>query len=279
MLAESAESVLSSMSVDSGIPSGFPNASSTGPVDAAMIPATPSGKVVSLFDGQVLENFHATRLVISHNDVSVRNFRITRDDRELWYAIALLKHPDTGEEVAGSLFEDGEIITRDSNGDPLPAWGTGINGSGFTARRLDISYMENGFACADCVIEDNYIHDMIEYDGAHDDGFAMTRGSDVVIKHNTILIPNQQTSAVILGTYSGPIDNVTIENNYLNGGAYTIYSRDNGNGFGAPTNITVRGNVFGRDYLYGILSADGDVTWEGNTWADTDEPIDEDGER
>jgi hypothetical protein len=100
----------------------------------------------------------------------------------------------------------------------------------------------------------------------------MTKGNNIVVRNNTILLPDQQTSTVILGTYAGSIDNVLIEGNYLNGGAYTIYSRDNGNGYGAPTNVTVRGNVFGRDYLYGLLSADGEVTWVNNTWADTGAP-------
>jgi hypothetical protein len=66
---------------------------------------------------------------------------------------------------------------------------------------------------------------------------------------------------------------VLIENNYLNGGAYTIYSRDYENGYGPPTNVTIRGNSFGRDYLYGILSEDGSQTWENNRWADTGEQI------
>jgi hypothetical protein len=67
---------------------------------------------------------------------------------------------------------------------------------------------------------------------------------------------------------------VLIEGNYLNGGSYTVYARNN-NTLGAPTDVTIRGNAFGRDYLYGILSADGEVTWEDNTWVDTGQEIDE----
>ena len=63
------------------IPPGYPDASTTGPTDESLIPADPSGRVVSANDGQILENFHATELLIYHDDVTVRNFRITRDDR------------------------------------------------------------------------------------------------------------------------------------------------------------------------------------------------------
>ena len=50
------------------IPVVFPNASNTGPSDESLIPATASGRVVSEFDGQVLENFHATDLLIYHHN-------------------------------------------------------------------------------------------------------------------------------------------------------------------------------------------------------------------
>ena len=249
---------------------GFPDASSTGPADESLVPPSASGSVSSSHDGEVLENFHANSLVIVHDDVTVRNFRITRSDRELWYAIAIQGHASTGASVSGTLIEDGEIITRDSAGNPVPSRGTAINGGGFEARRLEISHMENGFACSECVIEDNYIHDLLPYNDTHNDGVVMTQGVNVTVLHNTILLPDQQTAAVILGTYSGPIDNVLIEGNYLNGGAYTIYSRDNENGFGSPTNVVVRGNAFGRDELYGIFSSDSsDLVWEDNYWADT----------
>jgi hypothetical protein len=68
---------------------------------------------------------------------------------------------------------------------------------------------------------------------------------------------------------------VLIEGNYLNGGAFTVYSREKGHG--DPTNVTITDNAFGRDYLFGILSEDGDLTWTDNYWADTGEYIDKKG--
>jgi hypothetical protein len=255
----------------SALPPEYPDETSTGPIDESLIPEQSSPRITTTNDGQVIENIHTTGLVVVHSDVTIRNFRISRDDPDQWFAIALLAHAETGDEVTGTLVEDGQIITRDTHGRPLPSGGTGVNGSHLIARRLDISFVENGIACSDCLVEDNYIHDLIEAGGAHNDGFQAGKGQNITIRHNTILVPNQQTSAIILGTSAGPIDNVLIQDNYLDGGAYTIFSRDNGDG--APTNVTITGNTFGRNFLYGILSEDGPVTWGENVWADTGEIV------
>jgi hypothetical protein len=242
-----------------------------------LIPANVSGRVVSSYDGQVLENFHARDMLIYHDNVTVRNFRITRSNRDSWFAIAIMDHADTGRDVVGTSFEDGQIITRNpATGEPWPSGGIGINGSFFTARRLDISYMEDGVSGREFVVEDCYIHDLVRFGGAHNDGISSGSGKNYVVRHNSIVL-GDQTGAVMMGTNKGTIDTVLIENNFLNGGSYTIYSRDNGHG--PPTNVTVRGNAFGRDYNHGILSKepDGKVTWENNTWADTGEYIDTSG--
>mgnify|MGYP001818056120 CR=1 FL=1 len=61
-------------------------------------------------------------------------------------------------------------------------------------------------------------------------------------------------------------------NNYLNGGNYTVYVKDGGNG--VPQNVQIINNRFGPDRRYGFLSQHGPVVWENNTWADTGEVID-----
>jgi hypothetical protein len=253
------------------LPAGLPDESTTGPSDESLVPDQPSPRIVTSSDGQVIEDVHTTGVVVVHDDVTIRNFRITRDDPDQWFAIALLAHSDTGADVAGTVIEDGQIVTRDTEGRPLASGGTAVNGSNLTVRRLDISYVENGVACSDCLVEDNFIHDLIETDVTHNDGFQAGKGENIIIRHNTILLPGQQTSSVILGTSAGPIDNVLIEQNLLDGGAYTIFSRDSGNG--PPTNVTIKDNFFGRNYLYGVLSDDGPVAWENNVWADTGEPV------
>jgi hypothetical protein len=228
--------------------------------------------VQSSSDGQVLENFHAENVIIKHHDVTVRNFRVTRGDPQAWFAVSIQKHAESGETATGTVFEDGEITSRNANGNPQPSKATGINGSFFTARRLDVSFMADGIAGREYVVEDSYIHDLIRYDGAHNDGIVTYGGDNLIIRRNTILMPDQQTGTVSLFTDFKTIDNVLIEGNYLNGGSYTIYS--NLKNHGAPTNVRVRGNAFGHDDLYGLLRGSVDV-WEDNTWVDTGQEIDE----
>ena len=60
------------------------------------------------------------------------------------------------------------------------------------------------------------------------------------------------------------ISNFVIENNWLNGGNYTIYCQSGG--------IRVRNNIFGRSYLFGLV--DGNCAeWSGTVWEDTGNPI------
>jgi hypothetical protein len=60
----------------------------------------------------------------------------------------------------------------------------------------------------------------------------------------------------------GGISDITITGNLLNGGNYTVYSRSGGNG--DPTGVSITDNHFGRADVFGLLSADGSVTWSGN---------------
>ena len=53
-----------------------------------------------------------------------------------------------------------------------------------------------------------------------------------------------------------------VDGNWLNGGNYTIYSIQIGS-------CRVTNNLFGHNYRFGLLSADGSVTWTNNRWMDT----------
>ena len=87
------------------------------------------------------------------------------------------------------------------------------------------------------------------------------------------------TSALLIKTDFGPIDNVTLEGNYFNGGAYTVYSVGRGTGYPAPTNVTIRNNAFGRDYAFGVTDvSESNPVWINNYWADTNQQIDQYGD-
>src|SRR5205085_8198495 len=56
----------------------------------------------------------------------------------------------------------------------------------------------------------------------HFDGFESDGGNNYTLDHNTIRNPCDQTSAILMSTNVGPIGQVTITNNLMAGGAYTL---------------------------------------------------------
>ncbi len=245
----------------------FPDASNTGPSDESLVPIAPTQQKLIVDEPGLYENFHVERVQIKTPGVTLRNFRVTLDDPDYWVAVWF--QPGVQDGNPRTLLENGHITS------PVPSGTTGINGSHFTARRLHVDHMEDAFDGNNYTIEDSYIHDLIRYEGAHNDGVSTGRGN-VEVKRCTILLPNQQTAAVNIVPFAEPIDNVLIEDCYLNGGAYTIYVRAQA-GQPTPTNVIIRNNAFGRDYLFGILSSDGqglpDLDWSGNYFLDTGEPV------
>ena len=65
-----------------------------------------------------------------------------------------------------------------------------------------------------------------------------------------------------------------MEENWLNGGNFTVYFTDKGVGYGDPTNCRLVNNLFGRDYSFGVLQTTGYVYVAGNRWEDTLELMD-----
>jgi len=252
----------------------FPDGSTTGPIDESKVPPSPQDHIRTSMDGQVIENVHTDHITIQHDNVTVRNFRVTIDNPNTSFGIKLVQNLDGGW-PKNTVVEYGEIISRDSSGNPQPSRAKGVtNGrNNIVIRGLEISYTEDGLHCGagNCLFEDNYIHDLIKFEDAHNDGIVVSGGSNVVIRHNTVLLPNQQTGAVSIFPDSSPIDDVLVEDNYLNGGSYTVYSRTMDHG--TPTNVRFIGNHFGRDYNAGTHSFDGDVVFLNNVWADTGQPL------
>ena len=207
-------------------------------------------------DGMVIEGLDLTGPVyVKANNVTIRNCRITGGT----YGV----QANFGK--TGLLIEDCEITQSKS---------AGIFGNDFTARRV---YIHNTGADGikpgnDWVVEYSYITDMGSIEGAHADGVQMVSGSNGTLRYNTFEMPANTTGfensqVILLKTDSGAIDDITIDNNWINGGGYSVQVR------GTPTDITITNNRFGRDYNYWVIIADVDITWSGNTWEDSGEII------
>lgn len=204
-------------------------------------------------------------ITIEADSVTLRNFVLDADSG--WYGVNVVSG-------TGTLIEDGEIFTVRSSG---------LLGSNITARRLNIheSGGDGMKIASNSLIEGCWVHHIGTNPDAHADCQQMVAGSNSTFRGNFMDIPinskggpgepYKSNSTFIIQTNNGPIDNILIEDNWLNGGNYTIYIRDKGTGYGPPTNVRVLNNRFGRDYQYGVLSVDGAPIVAGNVWDDSGE--------
>lgn len=243
-----------------------PWAHNTGPSDPKAL--TRSGSLKITTDGATLENLDISGTVtIDADNVTMRNFRITATSR---YGIRVI------DGHSGIVLEDGEISGSDS---------AAILGVGFSARRLHI-HDGNGDGLkvqgvgGPTLVESSFI-EKIGADGeGHCDGNQTRGGSNITFRGNNIYMPYPGTPSYVAPYKSNAtfmleleISNFVIERNWLTGGNYTIYCRQDGT-------VSVRDNVFGREN--GGLSAGKENLrvragncndWSGNRWEDTGGPI------
>lgn len=145
-----------------------------------------------------------------------------------------------------------------------------IGYEGWTAIRVDIHGCGDGVRIENgSTLQDSWVHDFWDgtvngqqVDDPHHDGAQSTGGSGLTIRHNRIDNPKDQTSCILVGGEFGAPSNVLIENNYLNGGNYSIYLDPKG------SNRVIRNNVFTRNYVYGPLRLEGTYTFTGNRYTD-----------
>ncbi len=237
-----------------------PGPFNTGPYDTNIL--KPIGSMTITTDGAVIENIDLTgRIKIEANDVTIRNFRI--DATGTSYGVL------TNSGHSRLLLEDGEIMNMSS---------AAILGTGFTALRLNIHNSGgDGFKVQSgtnpTLVAYSWIHHLGTNEGAHADGNQSRSGANITFLYNncdmpiTDPSPYKSNACFMLQTAEGPLDNLTIKNNWLNGGNYTLYC--------AGTRLNITGNQFGRDYRYGIRNgcSNADTTWTGNVWEDTGEII------
>jgi hypothetical protein len=246
------------------VPAGFPNASTTGLSNPSILTKHDGGMTITE-DNTVLENMeiHGT-IRIEANNVVMRNVWVYSTG---FWTIRV----DSG----SLLIEHSEIGHADYPGE------RGIGGENITGRYLDIHHSEDGIKLdTNNLYEYIYVHDLdTNAGGPHADAIQADGGAqNAVVRHATLDSTGPLglgNAAIILKSDLGSIDNILIEDAYLNGGNYTFYSREGGNG--DPSNVVLRNSVFGPDYNYGRISIDGTVGFENNKlWDGT--PIDVEGD-
>ncbi|MBU1336438.1 MAG: M10 family metallopeptidase C-terminal domain-containing protein [Alphaproteobacteria bacterium] len=181
---------------------GFPDADSTGVRSGVTL--TSVGNLTITQDNAVISGLEIRgTLTIEAENVTIVDCRII------------------GDSYNGIIAQKNEITVEYCD---IIGGTNGISGGG-TFRYNDISQVDNGInVYSASVIENNYIHDLQGNADSHYDGIEINGGGGTVIRHNTIINDHGQTAAVMINNYFGGVDGILIENNYLAGGGYTIYS-------------------------------------------------------
>ncbi|HSX28375.1 MAG TPA: fibronectin type III domain-containing protein [Candidatus Saccharimonadales bacterium] len=244
----------------------YPNASCTG-MPSTIQPATVTGDYTATTDGEVIDARHITGdLIIWANNVVIKNSQIDGS-------------VDNEHGAAHYSF----TITDTTVG---PATGCigfpGIGESDFTATRVQVRGHDDGFRMggSNVTITDSYANlcwnppSASQPDGSHSDGIQNYCGgicSNLVLSHNTIdaqTVNNAHGDArtVYLGSNSdgAGISNITVTDNLLRGGGYTIYSEYRG---GAAW-IFRDNRIVNNSWQYAAVTAEGtcaNQNWTGNS--------------
>ncbi len=221
-----------------------PDASNTGPSDPSILSSGNAPPDTITQDGATYENFTKTgNITIDADNVTLRNFTV--------YSSGNFRGINVLDGASGILIEDGEVDGGGTTGDCL-------RGPGITGRRLNLHHCDDSMKAqgygGPTVIEHSYFHDV---GGGHGDTVqSFESGSNITFRYNTLVGGN--TSVFII---HGPIGALyTIENNWLDGGGYTVYC----GGFGSS--VRVHDNLFSRKYQYGPAYDDGPCDWQGNLY-------------
>ena len=253
----------------------WPGPDNTGCDDAAKTPATSNTLNTA---GKTYEGLSFNNTVsIKANNVTVKNCKITIPPSAPW-AVGIEGT------LTGVKIEDNTIIGNGSAGGTA-VYGFYVKGnSEVTIRRNDISKIGQ---CAindgQVTIEDNWIHDLESGAGTHYEaiyygGAAKRADFFLKMRHNTFDNQINQTAAVFLESYFGELKNVTVEDNLLKGGSYTVYVEGKYSTH-AIKNVKVINNAMKKGQ-YGYINAYKgqasvwEVEIEGNTDWQTGAPCD-----
>lgn len=277
-------------------PPAWPGAATTGvPAGTAL---TPAGGITVTTSGAVIDSLDISGCVdIRADNVTIKNTRIRGGSCGF-----LQVRIESG--FSGALIEDTEIDGQGSPGGHDD--GSAIGFSGFTALRVNLHNNVNGVALGGpfpVVIKDSWIHDLTRTANSHNqDILSNGDTAGITITHNRL--DNQVNGVGTIDLFGdvAPIQNVTVDNNLLNGGGFTLYGGcDPQKTYGNQChNIALTSNRFmrkpepgafypiggfhgvltsfnGKDVAVGgddpLYRAAHNLRWSGNVWDDTSTPI------
>ena len=241
--------------------SSFPGPTNTGVPAGTVLRA--SGSITTSADGQVIDAMDVQGSIrVEHNNVTIKRTRIRQSGGQ-----AITMNPSR----TNLVIEDCEL---DGTGNTDGA--SAVGDSNFTIRRCNVHHFGEGPRTnGNNLVEDNWFHDFLNFvaQGAHQDVVQITGGSNIVLRHNTMDIAvDGANAAVMMGTYPG--SDITVENNLLAGGGYTVYGGSS-NGY---TNVKIINNRFSTRYYpragyHGPLVYTAGAMVSGNVYHESGLPV------
>ena len=251
----------------------FPSADTTGIPAGARLKAVTSAPLRVSKAGAVIDGADIRAdISVEADNVTIKNSRVMNAGE--W---GIIQRPG----VKGLTVQDSEI--RGNGTDRLQHAIFNLGGQ-ITIIRNDMSVVSDAISTSVGLVEDNFLHDPIYFDGDHTDMIQANSGpppgQQLVIRHNTVINTLEQTAAVALFQDFGVQHDAVIERNLLAGGGYALYAGAGKKG--TSYNIKVISNVFSREVhatggrfgpvAYWDHKGSGNV-WRGNVWADTGRPV------
>jgi hypothetical protein len=254
------------------IPPGFPSPTNTGWKHTGVTLTVVPNLYVAQTPGEVLDakDFQGG-LKITANNVTVKRSRVQCGDcLGLWVS----------QKVRNTLIEDVEITSKSPTSRIVHAITAGKTYD-LTVRRVYVHDTMKGIEYGySALIEDNYVDD--EYNPTDDHssavgGAVMDDDMTLVVRHNWIAgkLGNNNSAALLYYMENNNVPrkmNVTIEQNILNGGTYSVWLSSDEVVTGT---VTVRSNLFGTKYAdkcgaYNTHFIENPqiavLTWDNNKW-------------
>ena len=237
---------------------GKPGPSNTG-VPAGTV-LSKRGDVTVTTAGTVLEALDVTGTIyVKAANVTIRRCRVNGSGPcAIWV------------QSGNAIIEDCEVLGAEN----------GIGFGEWVGRRLNIhgTYGDGVKLGSNTTLQDSWIHDLTPAAGAHADGAQVQSGvTNLMVRHNTIDLSTTGASnaALFIAPDLGPSTPgpVTITDNWLDGGNFTLFCVDGNNGQYFIGGITITNNRFGRAAQYGPMNINVPVTSIGNVWDDTGLPL------
>lgn len=233
----------------------------------------PEGLVVDE-EGAVLEGLYvAGQIRVEADDVTFRDCMFDGDGRAN-YAVNCSRL-----DVSGLRFEDCEFVRYRS----AAVFGGNVTLAGCHIHEM---YGDGLKPTVNVLVEGCFIHGLGLGEGAHADGAQFVGGGPATFRGCHFWMPwpgapgapeggYRSNATLFICTNNAPIEDVLVEGCWLEGGNYTVYNVDKGNGNGVPIRTRLRFNRIGRGYQYATLrNGAPDLELVGNVWDDTGEPWD-----